>query len=628
MSTQLIRVDRLHVSPRNVRKTGGKQVTDLATSILAHGLLHNLTVIADGDRFEVIDGGRRLTALQSLVKSKKLADDLQVPCLVRADSEAAVELSAAANAFTEPMHPADQCEAFKAMIDQGATVADIAARFSVTELVVKQRLKLANVSAKLVDVYRTGKMNLEQLQTLALSDDHGAQEKAYFGVKNDYERSPHYLRERLTKALVSPNDRRVQMVGMRAYEAAGGTVIRDLFSTRDEGYLTDSLLLDQLVAEKMQATVEALEAAGWSWVELKPDFDYNARESYAKVPADRVQLDPSPEQADRLAKNAARDAELQPLYDALDRVTDATDEQLEELERYETELADLDQEREEINEGLLVYSQEVKAISGAVVTLGYHGIEVHEARLRPGERLSKDAREVVAAVSISKPAKSDHSDAVMRSLSAHRSAVARHHVSRSPDLALALMVEWLMVRAVDRHSDAGLLRLAGTSVCDPLHAAPNLAPDLIKQAEVDRDRIAAVMRQADPLAWLLDQPQSVLLELLAIGVASRFDGHVDRGTHAGVERMHKRLGFDMADYWEPTAQQFLGRVSSEVVLKAVADACGKREAAELKNLKKAELVARAEPLLTAKRWLPKPLRTPAEKKPRDAKQRAAGDDDK
>src|SRR5690606_22550731 len=143
-----------------------------------------------------------------------------VPCLVRPDHGSATELSAAANAFTEPMHPADQCEAFKTMIEQDqATIADVAARFSVSELVVKQRLKLANVSPKLVEVYRTGKMNLEQMQALALSDDHTAQEKAWFGVKQDYERTSHSLRRALTNVLVLPSDDRVKLVGLDVYEA-------------------------------------------------------------------------------------------------------------------------------------------------------------------------------------------------------------------------------------------------------------------------------------------------------------------------------------------------------------------------------------------------------------------------
>ncbi|HEY4048097.1 MAG TPA: ParB N-terminal domain-containing protein [Acidobacteriaceae bacterium] len=39
-----IPLNKLVRSPRNVRKTGGESVEELAASIFAHGLLHNLTV--------------------------------------------------------------------------------------------------------------------------------------------------------------------------------------------------------------------------------------------------------------------------------------------------------------------------------------------------------------------------------------------------------------------------------------------------------------------------------------------------------------------------------------------------------------------------------------------------------
>ena len=44
------------------------------------------------------------------------------------------------------MHPADQFEAFGDLIDAGASVADMAARFGISDLAVNKRLKLARVT--------------------------------------------------------------------------------------------------------------------------------------------------------------------------------------------------------------------------------------------------------------------------------------------------------------------------------------------------------------------------------------------------------------------------------------------------------------------------------------------------
>jgi len=41
----LIPLKHLIVSERNVRKTGGESIEDIAASILKHGLIQNLTVI-------------------------------------------------------------------------------------------------------------------------------------------------------------------------------------------------------------------------------------------------------------------------------------------------------------------------------------------------------------------------------------------------------------------------------------------------------------------------------------------------------------------------------------------------------------------------------------------------------
>jgi hypothetical protein len=40
-----IPLNKLIRSVRNVRKSGGESIDDLASSILAHGLIHNLTVV-------------------------------------------------------------------------------------------------------------------------------------------------------------------------------------------------------------------------------------------------------------------------------------------------------------------------------------------------------------------------------------------------------------------------------------------------------------------------------------------------------------------------------------------------------------------------------------------------------
>ena len=68
---QNLPLNQLHVSLLNVRKTGGQKIEDLAASIKADGLIHNLTVIAattgKTPRYDVVAGGRWLKALHFAV---------------------------------------------------------------------------------------------------------------------------------------------------------------------------------------------------------------------------------------------------------------------------------------------------------------------------------------------------------------------------------------------------------------------------------------------------------------------------------------------------------------------------------------------------------------------------------
>jgi ParB family transcriptional regulator, chromosome partitioning protein len=64
-----------------------------------------------------------------LAKDGSIAKDHPVACRPANDDIDASELSLAENIMRAPMYPADQFEAFRGLIDEGATTADIATRF-------------------------------------------------------------------------------------------------------------------------------------------------------------------------------------------------------------------------------------------------------------------------------------------------------------------------------------------------------------------------------------------------------------------------------------------------------------------------------------------------------------------
>jgi ParB family transcriptional regulator, chromosome partitioning protein len=64
----------------------------------------------------------------------------------------------------------------------------------------------------------------------------------------------------------------------------------------------------------------------------------------------------------------------------------------------------------------------------------------------------------------------------------------------------------------------------------------------------------------------------------------------------------------MANWWEPTAVNYLRQVPKALILDAVGEAVSAEAAAPLAKLKKDELVAAAEALMAGKGWLPTVLR--------------------
>ena len=283
-SARDIPFNKLVLSQSNVRRVkAGVSIEEMAESIARRGLIQSLHVrpVLDADGaetgiFEVPAGGRRYRALELLVKQKRLAKTATVPCVIGdANSDILVdEVSLVENMERAPLHPLDQFRAFQAMRDKGMTEEAIAAAFFVNVTVVKQRLRLTSVSPTLLEIYADDGMTLEQLMAFTVSPDHARQEQVWDAIKDSWQKEPYQIRRMLTETAVRASDKRAIFVGVDAYEAAGGIVLRDLFQSDDGGWLQDPVLLDRMVAEKLKATADQIAEEGWKWIEVAVSFPY------------------------------------------------------------------------------------------------------------------------------------------------------------------------------------------------------------------------------------------------------------------------------------------------------------------------------------------------------------------
>ena len=601
-------------SKRNVRKTGGASITDLAASIARVGLLQNLTVIlaSDGEHYEVVAGARRLAALKLLAKKRRIAKDYEVPCLLVADASART-VSLTENVQREAMHAADQFEAFAALIAEGRPLEDIAADFGVTPLVVQRRLKLANVSPRLMADYRADAVTLEQLMALAITDDHAAQDAAFYDAP-DWQRSPSALRERLTEREIEAHQHPlVRFVGLAAYEAAGGGTRRDLFAEGETGvYLTDAALLDRLAQEKLAGMAEEVRAEGWGWVEVTPAATYADLQAFQRAPQEKRQ--PNAREAKRItqlhAKAQAVETALQAAIDAEDE--DKADALHDEGYRLSEQMNDLD------DAACMTYSPTVRAAAGAVVTIDREGKAViHRGLLREAE--AKALRMLAKAQagidgersqgrrigrSRTKPASSEK---LARRLSAHRTAALQIELARHPQAALAALVQG-MVQTVLRDGDALELPIGvkaraqdGLEAYAPDYPQSSAAVALRELQQAWRERLPN--DDAELFAGLLALPQEELVRLLAVCVASTVDVVTSRAREVRGAALAQTVGLDMRAWWVPTAEGYFSHVPKAVILDA-ARQFAPAHITRLSKLKKADLASEAERLAAGTGWMP------------------------
>ena len=622
----LVPLSRLVLRPtgRNVRKTSRMSIPELAASIQRVGLLQNLIVIpaSDGEHYEVVAGGRRLAALKLLAKKHRIAKDWEVPCLQVADGTARTA-SLTENVQREAMHPADQFEAFAALVMEGRPIEDIAADFSVTPLVVQRRLKLANVSPRLMADYRADAVTLDQLMALSITDDHAAQEAAFYDAPQ-WQRQPSALRDRLTEREIDAyRHPLVRFVGLDAYEAAGGGVRRDLFAEGDAGvYLTDAALLDRLAQDRLAGIAAEMKAEGWAWVDATPGVTHADLHAFQRAPRER--REPTKREAQRIEKLQAK---VQVIGEALDDALEAEDEDKADALQEEGEA--VGEQLQALEDGLQDYSPTVKAAAGAIVTIDRNGQavihrglmrEAEAKALRTLERLrqgfgSEDAEsddEGEDGDSEGQPKTAAMSDRLAQRLSAHRTAALQIEVARHPQVALAALVHG-MVQTVLQESHYGPRHDAlplgvRLKVQDRLEG---MAPDWPESpAAVALRELQQVAGEALPqdstelFAALLAKSQDELVKLLAVCVASTVDVVMPRATpHQPGAELAQAVGLDMAAWWQPTAEGYFKHVPKAVILQAVGE-YAPDSINLLAKLKKADIASEAERLADGTGWMP------------------------
>jgi ParB family chromosome partitioning protein len=654
-SSRDIPFNRLVLSQSNVRRTkAGVSIEELAIDIERRTLLQSLTVRpvlddngAETGMFEIPAGGRRYRALELLVKRKKLAKTAPIPCVVRTEG-IAEEDSLAENVQRAPLHPLDQFRAFQTLREKGQTEEEIAAAFFVAVTVVKQRLRLASVLPRLLDIYAEDGMTLDQLMAFTVSPDHERQDQVWEATQRSYNKEPYQIRRLLTEGSVRASDKRAQYAG-EDYVAAGGAVMRDLFQQDDGGWLQDVGLLERLVQEKLTRDAESIRAEGWKWVEAAIEFPYGHAIGMRLLKGERRQLTD-----DEITRVEA----LRQESEAIEEASAAADEISDETEG---RLAEIEAEIEAIHNRPLIYDPTEMANAGVFVRIDGAGrLRVERGYVRPEDEVQiqepeqsvtsnpdiyqtsdaydrgdiDDAGQTASAANgahaygganSDEPAEPAEEDEGMRPLSdrllteqtAFRTLALRDAVGNDPSIAYLAVLHNLCLRLFYRYGLDSCLDIEAKSVMFG-NQAPGLADTALAARIDERHRNWAEQLPQDSGAlWAAlqtfdtDSREALFAHCVSLTVNAVHDGYTRRPkAMAHADRLAEAVSLDIAAAgWTPTVDNFFGRVTKARILDAVREVTGEVRAEAMRHLKKGEMAEQAEQLLSRSGWLPEPLRT-------------------
>ncbi len=640
-----IPLHRLEPSPANVRKTEASKsaFAELKASIAALDVLENLVVRdvgpaedpgtgpgqVPGERFAVIAGARRLAALNELAGEGVIEANHPVPCRVIDNGAADGEISLAENVVRVAMHPADQVQAFGALALAGATVADIAARFGVSERIVEQRLRLGHAAPELLDAYRENAIDLETLKAFAVTTDTVRQVAVWEQVKDQgYRPTGWQIKRMLTEDRIPAGATLARYVGINPYEAAGGPVLRDLFADEYENgvWLEDPVLLMQLAMDRLKVAADEL-ATRWKWAEARLDVEWSDLARFGRVRP--TPAEPTDEEKAEIERLHTRHDEL------VNMDEDAwTDELIEEAEAIEPRLEQI----QDAIKARAVFKPEDIAIAGCIVTVGNDGaLQVVHGLVKP-EDMPADTDATSAATAhdgggqddgnapgsgiqapsitgpTMPPARPDPEAEARKEagvgigladdLRAVRTALVKAHLADDFGAAFDLML-FQMGRAVftpGYHDHALDIAVRETRDRPPLRVNDDAFGDwnpgeamLADRSSLPFDWLEIEDRQ-ESFAALRALPEPDKQRLFAACVARTVNGQLafEADARPELEATVARLDIDFAAHVRPTAEMFWSRVRKDKMLGVAREVLGVEWAHAHRKDKKATLATAME----------------------------------
>ena len=606
MSIQIIPLNKLRLSPHNVRKTGAEDNLDeLVANIEANGVLQNLIGGAARKRgfFDIFAGGRRLRALNRLAEAGKIAKDCGVPVKVLEQSAQDVaETSLAENFIRLGMTPTDECKAFLHFLGSDGDVDAVAKRFGQTRRFVEGRLRLATLAPPVFDALAAGAMTMDVAKAYAATPDQAKQLAVFEEVGNSWlATNAHEIKKRILGQSIPASHPVALLVGEERYAAAGGRIERDLYTAAESAEWLDGALAQSLAATLMQdaaarlaeetgvGTIVPLLAMGSTWTD---------REDLTQARLEREPLS----EADQ-----ARIDEIEGEIEIIENRFESEDMDDEDGEALNAKVETLGEERARLHDTPVTIDADRKATLTQFVVIGADGTPTVEPGYWEEPRRHRGQGDDGGAPLVD-PAKVAAKAQGLTGVLADELSMARRdilalHIASDPGMALDLAIFTLAEKAMGHHGDVGT-SLAVNRRNDPL--AKNGLPDspaggalaeIRKNLDTSWSEHSTVAARFDAFRLLDDDCRANWLAVcMASSIEASLGGHGIGRHNAFHDHLGQLLEIDVASWWRPSAGGYFARVRKAGMQRTLDAIGGPVLAARYASAKSAEMADACEKL--------------------------------
>ena len=201
---------------------------------------------------------------------KSSSKDYALPVKVQEMSDLElVQLATAENGDRTDMHPLEDAEAYRTMLELGADVESVALKMGKSEQTVKQRLALAEkLSKEVKEAYYNGDLTLSQAQALTAASFEMQTSLLEYLQNDPYNEWDAYaIRQFLADHLIPVSH---AIFPLKQYS---GELSNDLFSDEAETCFLDTEQAKQLQLEALEQ-LKAKYQETWAWVEVLTSYNF------------------------------------------------------------------------------------------------------------------------------------------------------------------------------------------------------------------------------------------------------------------------------------------------------------------------------------------------------------------